>query len=120
MAASSSGCSGGGGAASADAGGDAVAGRSGWDPAAPGTTERRSILLEQVRNRLFQNAHAVAVNDAHALYLRQGGGVEEFVHLLARSLGAMSGDIDLAIRAVEAGPLAETDPGPARGGARGW
>ena len=39
------------------------------------------IFLKQIRNRPFQNSHAVPVDDPDALHLSQRGAVQQLVHL---------------------------------------
>src|SRR5580704_5588904 len=60
------------------------------------------VLFEQIGDGFLEDSHAVAVNDAHALYLRQGGAVQHLVYLFASLFRALSNQVDLAIGAVEA------------------
>jgi len=76
------------------------------------------VAGEQIGDGSFEDAHAVAVDDADAVNFGEGGAVEEFVYLLAGFFSALADEVDLAEGAVEAGALAEGYEG-ARGGGSG-
>ena len=59
-------------------------------------------LAQQLTDGFFQNTHAVAVNDTHAIHGSERGGVDEFIHLFHCFFRALAYYVQLAIGDVPA------------------
>ena len=67
------------------------------------------VGLQKIRDSPFQDSHAVAVDDSDAVDLRERGGIEELVDLVAGFFRSLADQVDLPEIARKAGALVKID-----------